>query len=73
MVVRVVRRILSVQEFRVDGAESAWRAISLFEQGKADCADYLIGLFNHDEKAGVTYTFDRTAAESDLFKLVPLK
>ncbi|MBI4768198.1 MAG: type II toxin-antitoxin system VapC family toxin [Deltaproteobacteria bacterium] len=71
MIARVVRRILTVQEFRVDGAESAWRAISLFEQGKADFADYLIGLSNHDDKAEVTYTFDRTAAESGLFKLVP--
>ena len=73
LVARVVRRILSVQEFRVDGAESAWRAISLFEQGKADFADYLIGLSNHDEKAEVTFTFDRTAGESGLFKMVPMK
>lgn len=72
MVARVVRRILFVQELRVSGAESAWRAIRLFEQGKADFADYLIGLSNQDEKAKATYTFDRTAAESDLFKVVPI-
>ena len=29
MVARVVRRILSVKELRVNGAESAWRAIRL--------------------------------------------
>jgi predicted nucleic-acid-binding protein len=73
MVAGVVRRILSVQEFRVDGAESAWRAVKLFEQGKADFADYLIGLSNNDEKAEGTYTFDRTAGESGLFKMVPMK
>ena len=71
MVARVVRRILSVKELRVNGAESAWRAIRLYEQGKADFADYLIGLSNQDEKAEATYTFDRTAAESGLFKMVP--
>ena len=71
MVARVVRRILSVKELRVDEAGSAWRAIRLYEQGKADFADYLIGLSNHSEKAEATYTFDRKAAESDLFKLVP--
>jgi predicted nucleic-acid-binding protein len=71
MVAGVVRRILSVRELRVDGAESAWRAIRLYEQGKADFADYLIGLSNQDKKAETTYTFDRTAAESNLFKMVP--
>ena len=70
MVARVVRRILSVKELRVDEAESAWRAIRLYEQGKADFADYIIGLSNQREKAEVTYTFDRKATESDLFKLV---
>jgi len=71
MVAGVVRRILSVRELWVDGAESAWRAIRLYEQGKADFADYLIGLSNQDEKAETTYTFDRTAAKSGLFKMVP--
>jgi predicted nucleic-acid-binding protein len=71
MVAGVVRRILSVRELRVDDAESAWRAVRLYEQGKADFADYLIGLSNQDEKAETTYTFDRTAAESSLFKMVP--
>jgi predicted nucleic-acid-binding protein len=71
MVAGVVRRILSVRELRVNDAESAWRAIRLYEQGKADFADYLIGLSNQDEKAETTYTFDRTAAESSLFTIVP--
>ena len=71
MVARVIRRILSVQELRVADAELAGRAIRIYEQGKADFADYLIGLSNQREKAVVTYTFDRKAAESDLFKMVP--
>lgn len=69
---RVIRRLLSVQELRVLGAESAWRALRLFEQGKADFADYLIGVSNQEGKASVTYTFDQRAAESDLFRVVPL-
>jgi predicted nucleic-acid-binding protein len=55
----------------VDDAELAWRAIRLYDQGKADFADYLIGLSNQRENAVVTYTFDLKAAESDLFKMVP--
>lgn len=67
----VVRRILSVKEMRVTEAEAAWRAVRLYEQGKADFADYMIGLSNQSEKAEVTYTFDRMAAASGLFKMVP--
>ena len=71
-VARVIRRLLSVKELRVMGAESAWRALRRFEQGKADFADYLIGVSNQEGKALVTYTFDQKAAESDLFRMVPL-
>ena len=71
-VARVIRRILSVQELRVAGAESAWKALRHFEQGKSDFADYLIGVTNQEEKASTTYTFDHRAAESDFFRLVPL-
>ncbi len=71
MVGRVITRILSVQELEVEDAELAWRAVRLFEQGKADFADYLIGVSNHENKAEVTYTFDGRAVENDLFKLVP--
>ena len=70
-IANVIRRILSVQEFRVNNAETAWQAVRYYEQGKADFADFLIGLGNQAEKAVGTYTFDRNAAESVLFKLVP--
>ncbi len=45
MVGRVIRRILSVQELKVENAELAWRAIRQFEQGKADFADYLESVY----------------------------
>lgn len=72
MVGRVIRQILSVQELKAEKSELAWQAVRLFEQGKADFANSLIGLSNRENKADVTYTFDAKAAESDLFKLVPV-
>lgn len=66
----VLRRILSVQELHVQNAELAWRALKRFEKGKADFADYLIGVNNRANKTSVTYTFDQKAAESTLFQLV---
>jgi predicted nucleic-acid-binding protein len=71
VVAKVIRRILSVQELRVHDASSAWRALELYERGRADFADYLIGVSNRELKAVATHTFDRTAAEIELFKLVP--
>jgi len=68
---RVIRRILSVREFQVSRAELAWKALRLFENGTADFSDYLIGLSNQREKADTTFTFDRRAARSELFTMVP--
>jgi len=68
---RVIHRILSVREIQVNRAELAWKALRLFELGKADFSDYLIGLINQREKADTTFTFDLRAAESELFSVVP--
>jgi predicted nucleic-acid-binding protein len=72
MVGRVIRRILSVQELQAERPELAWQAVRLFEQGRVDFADFLIGLSNRENKAEVTYTFDTKAAESDLFQIVKI-
>jgi len=71
-VAEVLRRILSVQELRVHRPDLAWRVMQRFEAGRADFADYLIGLSNREEKAQITFTFDAKAAQSDLFATVPL-
>lgn len=69
-VAEVVRTILSAEELEVEAPEVAWRALRLFEEGKADLADYLIGVVNRQRGAAATFTFDRAAAESELFALV---
>ena len=70
-VANVIRQVLSVEELRVETAETAWQAVRLFEAGNADFADYLIGVTNRRNNAVATFTFDREAAKSDLFELVP--
>lgn len=69
-VASVVRRLLTVQELKVENAEVAWNALHAFEEGGADLADYLIGVGNRKNKAETTYTFDRRAAAGDLFTLI---
>lgn len=70
MVVRVLRRILTVRELQVQNPALMLRAVKLFEEGPADFADYLIGLSNREAKADATFTFDVKAAKSDLFRLL---
>jgi len=66
----VLRRLLAAQELAPERSELAWQALNLYEEGTADFSDYVIGLCGRDEKAAVTWTFDRRAAASPLFRLV---
>ncbi len=67
----VLRSVLSVEELQTDEPEVAWRALRLFEAGSADFADYLIGAGNRERGATVTFSFDRRAADCELFEIVP--
>ncbi len=67
----VLRRILTAAELQVQESDLAWSALNSYEDGKADFADYMIGVFNQLQDAEATYTFDRNAAESPLFRLIP--
>ncbi|MGA2261536.1 MAG: type II toxin-antitoxin system VapC family toxin [Acidobacteriota bacterium] len=66
----VLRQLLSVGDLLLDRSELAWQALHLYENGKADFADYLIGLSHRDQGAEVTCTFDRRASGCDLFELI---
>jgi predicted nucleic-acid-binding protein len=66
----LLRRLLAVDDLRVERSELARQAVGLYEEGKADFADYVIGLSHRVQGAEVTYTFDRRALDGNLFKLV---
>ena len=69
-IARVLRRLLSAGDLQVEHSELAWQALNLYEQEKADFADYAIGLRNRDMKSEVTFTFDRRTAGNSLFKVI---
>lgn len=70
VVVKVLRGILSAQELRVEDSDLAWIALRSFEQGRADFSDFVIALSGHAAGAEATYTFDRQALETPLFRRV---
>ncbi len=69
-VVEVVRGLLSADDLAIESSELAWQALNAYDEGKADFADYVIGLSARDAKAEATVTFDRRAAASPLFRLL---
>ena len=62
-VARIVRSLLSIKQLAVQDVESAWQALALFENSKADFADCLIE--RQAARAGCmkTVTFDKQAAK----------
>lgn len=67
----VLRTMLTAVELHIEESETVWRALRAFESGKADFADYLIGAHNSGRHVHPTFTFDRRAAASPEFALVP--
>ena len=66
----ILRKVLGSQDLRVERSDLAWQALNRYETGPADYADYVIGLCGKEEKAESTWTFDRRAAGSPLFKVL---
>ena len=62
----IVRRILSIRQLVVQDAETAWKALRLFESSKADFADCLVA--NSAGAAGCksVVTFDKQASKAGM-------
>lgn len=62
----IVRRILSIKQLVVQDAEIAWKALRLFESGKADFADCLVTCSALAAGCESVATFDKQAAQSGM-------
>lgn len=62
----IVRRILSIRQLVVQEAEIAWKALRLFESGKADFADCLVERIAAAAGCTVVMTFDKAAAKAGM-------
>ena len=70
ILVEVLSRLLASAEMDIEAVSEAWAALQMYESGAADFADYLIGCRGRSSGCEVTYTFDRRASDSALFRLV---
>lgn len=65
-VAEIARRILSIRQLVVQDAEIAWKALRLFESGKADFADCLVERTAVAAGCAVVMTFDKAAAKAGM-------
>jgi predicted nucleic-acid-binding protein len=66
-VASVLDALCRATDFRVEATEVVRLAIIRFAAGRADFADYLVGLINQAATCLATLTFDRHAAEFEHF------
>jgi len=65
-IVEIVRRILSIKQLVVQDADTAWKALRLFEAGTADFADYVIERSANAAGCKLTVTFDKKASSTGM-------
>ena len=65
-IAEIVRRLLSIKQLVVQDAEIAWKALRLFESGKADLADHLIERSAHAAGCAQVMSFDKQAVKTGM-------
>jgi len=70
-IARLLQGILTAADLEVERAALAWDAWRLYQAGKADFADYLIGLIHRKAGASATHSFDQKAVAEKIFAPVP--
>ena len=63
--------ILYTRQFEIEAKDRVVRGLREYRKGKADFADYLIGLKNQAAGCAATITFDRKAASLGSFQVLP--
>jgi predicted nucleic-acid-binding protein len=69
-IVKIINKLLSTVEFKIENALVAWRALQSYTKGSADYSDYLIGHICNEHNTDTTYTLDKKASKSPNFTLL---
>lgn len=70
-IARLLQGILTASDLEVEQPSLVWEAWRLYQTGKIDFADYLIGLGHRKAGVTATYSFDRKAINEKVFLPVP--
>lgn len=66
----VLEKVLRTSQLQVEDVQAAWTAFRLYQKGKADFADCLLGTINRQQGCERTVTFDRHASELESFEML---
>jgi predicted nucleic-acid-binding protein len=69
-IAEVMEKVLRTSQFRIEDVQTAWTAFRLYQKGRADFADCLLGVTNRSHGCERTVTFDRQAGKLDGFDML---
>ena len=69
-IVVVLEKLLRTSQLKIEDMQSAWIAFRIYQKGKADFADCLLGTTNRIGGCNETVTFDRAASKLEDFQLL---
>jgi predicted nucleic-acid-binding protein len=69
-ILAVLEKLLRTSQLKIEDTQSAWTAFRMYQKGKADFADCLLGTTNRLDGCNETVTFDQAASKLEDFQLV---
>ena len=69
-IVPVLEKVLRTSQLKIEDVQAAWTAFRLYQKGKADFADCLLGATNRIGGCEWTVTFDQPASKLEGFQLL---
>lgn len=69
-IVAVLEKLLRTSQLKMEDVQAAWTAFRMYQKGKADFADCLLGATNRIGGCEWTATFDQPASKLEGFQLL---
>ena len=69
-ILQALQAIAASKRFEFEDRRRVLEALELYQNGKAELSDYLIGLSGSQHGASTTYTFDRELRDDERFTLL---
>ena len=69
-IVAVLDKLLRTSQLKIEDVQAAWTAFRMYQKGKADFADCLLGTTNRIGGCERTVTFDQSASKLQGFQLL---
>jgi predicted nucleic-acid-binding protein len=69
-IVAVLEKLLRTSQLKIEDVQAAWTAFRVYQKGKADFADCLMGTTNRLEGCETTVTLDQAARKLEGFRVI---